>query len=316
MKYCINCGIKIKESDKFCEKCGCKNNASLTVEKIILPKTLRKKISQILKNEKGILLIVVIIIGIITLNVIVGKVSSMVGDYRQEKKLEKLDNERFPKIKDYSIYMSQEYISNPVYLQNKDNFLIDTSPSIQQSLFSRNEPRQGEAWVERILYYDEEKKYPNFLVSYTYEERGEEIISFYLHPVAMSSHSLSFLLGRRFAAPLYLGADYYDYCSLKVLKDMLERIFVKKYVRIDSVEDGMYWIVDDIFLRKQDVSNTLLKGVKVDECKQERLHKLKCGVDVYDKVSGFDLLVTNGYASGRGADIAKLAEKGAWSICK
>ena len=299
MKYCINCGNKIEKSNKFCEKCGCKNVASLTVKKMILVKVLRKRI----------LIAIAIIIGIIISIILVIKVSSMVDHYKWEKE----NNERFPKTKDYSIYMSPENISNPVYLQNKDEFLIDFDSGSDIDLL--NKSRRGEAWVERILYYDKEKIIANFLVSYAYQDRGENIISFYLYPVQTQSTSFIYY----FANPLFLGENQQE-CSFNVLKDMLDKIFVNKYVLV-NFRNSDYSVASDIILKKQDVDASLLNGVTIIKC--DWAHKSFCPYGCFgcfsngsDMVSGLDLLVTNGYAHGKGFEVAKLAKKGVWKICQ
>ena len=62
MKYCTNCGNKIEEDNKFCEKCGCKNDDFSVIGKLVPAENLRKNIFRLLKKQKKILLPITILI--------------------------------------------------------------------------------------------------------------------------------------------------------------------------------------------------------------------------------------------------------------
>lgn len=211
--------------------------------------------------------------------------------------------------KDFSLYTGREYISNPEYLKNPDSYIIDSDDAISGKYIKRNENNSfagarwlGKVWVERIL------GGPYLLLSYTYTRGGENIISFYLEPFNW----------------LYIieSEEIDQECSLNMSEDMIDKIFVNKYVNLKY--SSILNETEDVILKKRDIDPPLLKGVKITKCTLNTitanglLRTLPCPSEGDDEISGRELLATNGYSAEPyigDSQIAKIAKRGVWGAC-
>ena len=207
---------------------------------------------------------------------------------------------------DASIYKKPPYITNPAYLQNPNSFLVDSDGTVRGDGAIRNliniTKRGQEVWVERFLRMVTGQG-PLFLVSYTYQSAGRNIISFdgvilgsfgdYLNPINNTS------------------------CSKNIFQNALEDVIIGKYVVVT---------LDDFMLKEQDMSPVLLDGVNIQTyCtdKQLLIPWNNCFTDKSNEVSARELLAANGYSYdtdfnplvSNSMKVAKLAKKGAWGQC-
>lgn len=257
--------------------------------------------------------------------------ASMVSNSNNQKEYEELNP-----VKDFSAYTSQQYITNPKYLKNQSNFVVDSSGAIAGHDISGHPrfPSYRDVWVERVLYFDKEEVQPHLLVSYTYAMAGENVISFYLQPFQFGT-----MLGSPYPLrPRDKGVN--EKCSLNLFRDALDRTFTNKYVLLESADNlrlrvRLASMDGDVIIKKQDVDSALLKGVSVEKCSYSSDYNYcisqqggtacipslatACFADKSEMISGRELLLINGYVGEAYSDslesIAELAHKGVWGAC-